>query len=496
MNYTDPMGMESSPWVSVSVCERKMSAEVSGEVTLSDDQVEIRRVLAVNPTVLSPAKYVGGSGIELSGTVDYTVLYLGADGELYSLPMSSEYHLNLPIDTAVAFDPGAGVTVWADVMAESVSFRVASPRKMSVRCRLRTQVRAFGKRLMEEKMIGESCSEQLFRRTATAKNLLVANGLSEVISLSCEFSGIGEDARVISADATPIVSEARIDGETAHLSGEVILRLLVGHEGGRPTVLSRNLPLSGELEMESTDAPDECRATGTVSEISVEMGEDGKILCDVSVLLEVRGMRNQEVVYTADLFSGEQESLCEVREERLPIALRCEHRNFSQSERIPLSELSLPEGCVILDALGSVLFDGCEQIDQKYVLSGESKYLLLCERDGEYSCVDVKLPIRYEAEGGEEVPESFSARGAVISCRARVDGEMLSIDSEIDVVADFIGSEEISAVHTVRFGNECSSRNGRMTVYYPAPTEDAWAVAKKYHLSPEKIAKGTSYYYF
>lgn len=496
MNYTDPMGMESSAYVTLPILERRINAEATGEVTLPDYQPEIRRVLSVTPTVLPPAKYVGGSGVELSGTVDYSVLYVGADGELYTLPMSSEYHLTLPVEGISEFDLGAGVTVWADVIPEGVSFRVSSPRKMSVRCRLRTLVRAFGKLLMEERRVGEHSSERLFRRTAAAKNLSVAVGLSDLVSLSCELSGIADGSRVISAEATPTVSEVRVEGEMARLSGEVLLRLLVGGENRSPSVISRTLPLSGEVELECADAADECRATGTVSEISVEMSEDGRILCDLSVLLEVRGMSNREVIYTADLFSGAQESACEHREYRLPIALGCDRGNFSQSERIALEGLSLPEGCVIHDAWGSVLFDACEAVGQKYVFSGESKYLLLCEKDGEFSMAELSLPIRYETEGGEECPESYSVKGSVISCRARIDGEMLSLDSEIAVIADFIGYEEISAVREIRFGEALSTRGSRMTVYYPAADEDAWAVAKKYHMPPERIAKGSSYYYF
>ena len=70
---------------------RHMTAEVTGDFTLPDYQPEIRRLLAVIPTALPPAKYVGNTGAELNGTVDYQVLYVGGDGSLASVPLSSEY---------------------------------------------------------------------------------------------------------------------------------------------------------------------------------------------------------------------------------------------------------------------------------------------------------------------------------------------------------------------------------------------------------------------
>ena len=140
--------------------------------------------------------------------------------------------------------------------------------------------------------------------------------------------------------------------------------------------------------------------------------------------------------------------------------------------------------------------NGKEYTEIKLLGKGKGGYSYLCERDGELFCSEVSVPIRYETEGGEQAPESYSAKGTVLSCRARLDGEMLALDAEIGVVADLIGFEEISAVRSVRFAAPCAARQSRMTVYYPADGEDAWSVAKKYHLSPEKIHKGKSYFYF
>lgn len=500
MNYSDQMdtmGIERSAYVTIPICERKATLESTGDFTLPDYQPEIRRVLAVTPTVLPPAKYVGGAGIELSGNVDYSVLYVGADGGLYSMPLSSEYHLTLPVEGGSEVDFGAGVTVWSDVASENVLARVTSPRKLSLRCRLRALVRAYGKMLMEERRVGDATSEQLFRRTAVARNLSVCSGLSDVISLSCEFSGVGEDARIVSAEGIPTVTDLHIDSdEKVTASGEMTLKLLVARENGAIETLTRSLPFSGEVELEGIDSEYECRATATMSELSVEVAEGGRILCSPSLLLDVRGMAEREVSYTKDLFSSAQDCLCERETYRLPIALRCERRNFSQSERIPLAEVAFPEGAVIHDAWGQVLFESCEQVGQKYVLTGESRYTLLCEKDGEFSTVELPLPLRYETEGGEESPESFACVGRVLLCRARAEGEVLCLDAEIAVAADFCGTEEIEVVREVRFGEPLCERGSCMTVYYPSADEDVWTVAKKYHVAPEKIAKGASYYYF
>jgi len=497
MNYTDQMGTVGGEYVTLPLCEKRMSLESTGDYTLPDYQPEIRRVLSVTPTVLPPAKYVGGSGVEISGNVDYSVLYVGADGGLYSMPLSSEYHLTVPAEGGAQVDPMGGVTVWSDVVAEGVQARVASPRKISLRCRLRALVRAYGKMLMEERHVGDAPTEKIFRRKGSCENLSAYSGLSDVISLSCDLTGVGDDARVVSAEGIPVVAEVHVSGnETVTASGELLLKLLIARENGDVETLTKNLPFSGEVEIDGVDSEADCRATATMSEMTVEVGEDGRILCSPSLLVEVRGMCNREVSYTEDLFSSAQETLCETETYRIPMAIRCERRNFSQSERIPMSEVSIPEGASICDAWGVVLFECCESVGQKYLLTGESRYTLLCEKDGEYATVELTLPIRYETEGGETEPESASALGRVLTCRARVDGETLCLDAEIAVAADFCGTREIEAVREVRFGEALCERGSRMTVYYPSADEDAWAVAKKYCVAPEKVARGSSYYYF
>ena len=506
MNYTDRtteaeelsgMGTVGGEYVTLPLCEKRVSLESMGEYTLPDGQPEIRRVLSVTPTVLPPAKYVGAAGVELSGNVDYSALYVGADGALYSLPLSSEYHLMIPLEHSSELDPMGGVTVWSDLFAESVQARVASPRRISLRCRLGALVRAYGRMLMEEKCIGESSAKHLFRRVARCEALALSSGRSDVLPLSCEFLGVGEDARVVTAEGSCTVNEIRISsGESVTASGEVHLRLLVARESGALETLSRSVAFSGEAELEGIDEGYDFRGTATLSELTVEVGEGGRIDCALSVIVEVRGMKNCEKSYTEDLFSTERESSCEKKSYRLPTALRCERRNFSQSERIARSGVSIPEGARICDAWGSVSFEDCSTVGQKYVLTGQSRYTMLCEKDGEYSACELILPIRYETEAAEGEAESFSAEGRVISCRARAEGEVVCLDAEIAVAADFCGAQEIVAVSAARFGEPIAERGSRMTVYYPMPNESAWDVAKKYRIAPETVKKASSYYYF
>lgn len=496
MNYTDEMGIEIPQWVTLPICDRQVSVESSGEYSLPDYQPEIRRLLSVTPTVLPPAKYVGATQIELNGTVDYQVLYVGADGGLCSLSLSSEYNLGVPFEASSDVDLGVGVSVFVTSVTEAVTTRVSAPRRLNLRCRIRSHVCAYGKMALEERCHGTASPTSIRRRLADSVTMRAVGGASEPILLHEEIMGVGESSRVIAASAVPFVQDVRISGDGASASGELLLKLTVGHEDGRIEGINRKIPFVGEIDFEDDVDSVTPVAMGTVGELSVNV-EDGRILCDAELLLEARARQNLPVRYTLDLYSTEQESRCEQAEYKIPVVRKCENANLSQSERLSASENHLPEGAQILDAWGAASFESCENAGGKYVLIGQSRYTLLCQKDGELSAFEIVLPLRYETEGADGDAIGFDARADVLWCRARIEGDVLCLDSELGVFAEFLGEERIVPIREVEFGEALAPRACAMTVYYPAPQESAWDVAKRYGISLEQLVQkqGKAAYY-
>ncbi len=489
----DGMGMSSRMYLTVPLCDRTVTSEVSGDYTLPDYQPEIRRMLWVRPTVLPPAKYVGGGQVELNGTVDYELLYVGGDGGLYTVPLSAEYGVSTPLEQLNQVDPSEGVTVFATTVCEGITPRVTAPRKISLRSRMRTHLRAFGKMPMEER-IGDGADPASIRRLGGEASCLVAmSGVSNMIPIGEEIAGIGEDVRVISASGTVLLNEIGPADGVVSGRGELFLKLMLCGEDGKEECMLRKIPVEGQVDLDGITSEGQCCMTGCVSELSVSV-EEGRILCEIGVLLTARGMDNRTVRYTEDLYSTEVESECDYADYTLPVLLGCANGNLSQSERIPMQELNLPESAEIVDVQGSILWDGCEQMGDKYVLTGHSRYQLLCRKESEYLVAEITLPLRYETKGRGTPPAGYDAQGEMLFCRAKVDGGMLNLDAEISIASDFLGKEEIRAVSEARFGEALDCRGNRMVVYYPTADDTPWTVAKRYHISPEKLSEGASYY--
>lgn len=471
--------------------DRTVSHEVSDDLTLPDHLPEARRVLSVKGRILPPAKYVSRSGVECNGNIDYSVLYVGADGGLYSAELSSEYEVTAPLDNGYeALSDGTAVAV--STVSEGISARMSAPRRINIKNRLRSHIRAYADMSVGEESFGGG-DIQCLRKDV--ENATVCALSSEPIELSCEIGGLSEDTRVISADATVTVSDLRRSSDCVDASGDVVMKLLVCKENGRAETLTAKIPFSGTADSGEAMSDAMCSVYGRVTDINVNV-EDGKAVCNLSMVLCGMGAVNRQASYVADVYSTDRECECLTESYSLPTVRVCGNGNFSQSERISASEAGVPEGAWVIDAWGSASLDSCEYSGGKYVFSGQSRYSLLCEKDGEYSVCNVELPIKYEIDGAYADSVSFDALADVIACRARADGDTLSIDAEIAAYTSIFDSSDISVVSETRFGEPFAERKCRMVVYYPADGEGVWDVAKKYHVPADSLSAEKNYYLF
>lgn len=473
------------------LCERRVSREISGDFTVPDSQPEVRRVLAVTERVLPPAKYVGASAVECNGTVDYRVLYLGIDGELWGACFSSEYELEAPIEESGA-DMSGGVTSAVSVCCEGSSARLSVGRRLNIKSRLCADVRAYGETDSGPSDMGGGEETQL--RYMRRKCGRITSGSSDTVEVTEEISGLYADSRVISAEGFAHVSDLRKGTDQLSASGEVTLKLLVCREGQRAETLIKKIPFDGTVDFGEPIGGADLRAECAVTDISVNVGE-GSALCTLSVVISAVAAENREASYVSDAYDLKRECECEMTQLRVPTVALCSSGNFSQSERIALSDTEIPDGAHLVDMWGRVTFDGCVY-GGRYELTGKSLYTLLWEKDGEYGTADVELPVRFGMEGEAVSEPSHFVSAHIISCRGRIDGELLRIDAEIGVGADVVGSEGVSLVGELRLGEPLDTEKNRMVVYYPAPEETSWDVAKKYHVPADSLSEEKNYYLF
>lgn len=472
------------------ICDRQSALELSSDFSLPDYQPEIKRLLRVRATPQTPERYVGAGNADFTGTVCYHVLYAGNDGELYSTNETGEYHFSLPVEMTSDFEWNEGITCDCELIPEHTVGRVIGPRKFSLKCRLRTRVRMWGTRFLEESVSGaEKKTIQRLRGHCDAAEIYV--GMGEPLQLADEIlcDSKGGDLRVISAQGQVFVSETVAGSGIVCCRGEVSLKLLVQTEGSKsaPQTMWRRIPFVQDVPTDGAAVNCDSCATGICSEIQVTV-EENRVLCEVSVCLQTQAQHNRHIAFTRDIYSTESE--CETKYSTVSVAraLKCTCGNVSVNVTKPLEEAGIRAGLNVVDIHAFPGAPSAELEGGKYVVSGNCRCQAILFDGEEYSAQEFEVPYRYECDGGADEVKDWRVSVDVISCRARADAERIGVDMELAVVLATRGETEIRMLREAHFGEELSRHGSVYTICYPTAKDTLWSVAKRYHRSIDSVS--------
>jgi hypothetical protein len=474
------------------LCNRIVTTEISNDYTLPDYQPEIRRILTLRENIMPPAKYINGDSVELDGNIDYTLIYVGEDGEIYSAPLSAEYSFNMPFDAPRGLDRSEGFTVLSNTFAESSSARATAPRKLNVKCRISCHASLWGGVHYGEEMQGEFTPDRLHRLCRDGSFASVCVSASEPIELTDSYDA-PEDIRVINADADIIISDVSDRAGGISVNGEVVLSLLCADEENNFSKIARKLPFDEMIESDRNFSAVLARQIkGCVSNINISF-EEGKINSEVGIILEVCESGNEPFSYTEDIYSTEKHCECRREEISVPTVKKNIFGNLSQSERISLVDANISEGSEIIDVFGKACVTGVDNTDGKSILTGDSRYSLICKREEDIYPVELRVPFRYECDSNIPNKADLRRDDINISCtldgrKARIDGDMLMLDAEIRFSGLAFEESDISKVCEIVAGDEIEKQGADIIVCYPTSDESVWSIAKKYLVPPSKVS--------
>ncbi len=481
------MNERENGYLTMALYERSFGAEASGDFVLPDYQNEIRRILHVSQTVLPPAKYVGDESVEFNGTVDYQVVYIGADGGIYSVPLSSDYSFSTSFVKWNNKDVIADISVLCNVTAESVNTRVSAPRRLSISSRIRPNVRIYAKIPSSAQIEADVSPMDVYRKYENASCACCESDISDVITVSCAVPTEAEDTRVVFADAKVDVTDVERSQNGVSCRGNISVKMLcVGEESGEYRTLTAKNAFEGDVDLEG-GAEGDVRVRGIVSEMAVNMTDAG-IECNAGILLQAVACRNESIEYTSDVYSVKNECECVMRNVSSRNMRMCRNSNFTVSERMALEGTNIPEGAEILHSMGSVNMDKCDMVGGRYVFSGNAVFTAIYRKESDIYSADVTVPVKYETEAtAADAPVCFDCSAQVMDINMKLADGNLSIDAEIALSADCFSETNISAVDKVVFGDTIPERDTEIIVCYPASDDTAWSVAKRYKVAPTKV---------
>lgn len=470
--------------IKMSVCDKRVNKEISADFTLPDYQPEIKRLLRIGTEVLLPECSFGINDCEISGNIDYYVIYLGADNQMYCAPLSSEYRMTLPLDDGMGLFYDGDVSV----VCEFVSGRVTAKRKISIRSKLCANASIFNNVALENEFAIGADPSYTERLEGEVNAGIIGRGVSEAIRVSDELipDTRNGEIRVICAEGKVCIAEVSAQNAEVICKGDVYLKLLMCAESGdMPYTVTRKMPFSAEVPVPASVTSASASAIGKVNELSVTV-EDGRIAIDMGIAVKATVCYNKPISYTKDMYSTLCYTECDYFSPDVLVAKGGFNTNLSFGETRSLEELNISPDLSLVDISADAAFESTELSDGKAKLSGKIKYMLLLCRDGEYTPTELEFPFVYTTDIKDGTTKVVCECTAVNS-RGRIDGERIAVDSEIYINGSTYGEEKINALSALHFGELVNADNGSIVVCYPSRTDSLWSVGKRYHTTAKKL---------
>ena len=483
------------------------TAETGSDYTLPDYLPDIRKILRVTGVPRITGKYMNGDHVELEGTVQTEILYMAEEGTVHCMPVSAALEQSIAVS---GLDENCVLSV--DVRTENTVCRLSGPRRLSVKHKIRSTVRAFAERGMLP-VIHDA------QNPAAAANLCTEHGSVHSCTLYCadtddlrysEDVGTGGETvtEILSCAVSPCVTDVRSADGSVTCKGEYLIRLFCAcapTEGGQPVchAFFRRVPFSETLEADSVSAGAVCLPDLTVTGCTAALAEEGRMCAvDFSAELSVTCFSDAECAPVTDAFVPSYETKC--LSEEISVFRPKKTLFGTVSVPAPLRYDSAEEVTEVIDCTGTVLSCDAAVADGRLHLSGNMELSSIVRtKEGRCFPVSAQTPFRADADAGDLAREPdaspfLSASVVIPECKCRLDTAAHTVNADAELAFSvFSGCQEICRTVTdISFSAEAlpaPSTDDAVILCYPMPGESLWEIAKHYRLPPDELRRANRF---
>ncbi len=465
-----------------------VSHEAGSDFTLPDYMPAIRRVISVEASPLPDNRFLSGNALEFGGTIAYSVLYIGEGGELFCAPLTEEYTASTALPESAAVDAAAAAM---DTVVENVTCRVTAPRRLTLRCRMKTKIAVLLPRTITERVsdvgggrLTPADEIAIERLTAEAHDTLLSRG-----ELTAAASGtLPARGKVIRCAGAVRVEEAVAGAGAVTARGDVIVTAICLSPEGTYVCHTSKAPFSETVTVPSAEMGDMARAWGRAASVTVTPGEDGGTW-EVEYDLEAECARAVIRPYTADLFSTDCTAAVEFEEADSLRLLRCGQNALTVTGEGG-RQSKAAAGDTVLDTRALCTPERVEVQNGRLTVSGTCAVNVLILTEGDVLSEEFTLPFRCECDSPAEASDLlWRCHVETVDASARPEGDKLAVRLELSVSLSALGRERIRCVDTVVLhkGESRKADDGCIRICYPDVGETIWEIAKRYGVSRRTI---------
>lgn len=468
--------------------------EVSEEFSLPDYQAEVSRIVCVRPQFLLENKYIHDTGsgvfVDFGGTVTYSVIYISSDGELCAVPLSSSYENKVSLGEAAELCK-------LSVRCESTSCRVSAPRRLTVKTKLRSRIRAFKELKIDSKITPSSSAEELFLERnekaieAVEMKEISLKGIKMSDSLECPSGTV----KPIWCDAFVSLGEIKVENGYVKASGEATVKCLVLSET-HEDVVEKTMKISEQIEADGAEVGDFASVNPVCTALSLSSEEkDGEtgLYFDLTCDLCGEVIRNTEKTVLADAYSTKHKSFGTYREVEYYRALGAKNASFTVCEE---KKRSGREGESVVLVMGEPIWEKTEIKGTKAYHLGKLNVNVIMKNEEaleneKYSLETYELPIKFEEELGRAVKSPLSICDFTLGAiSVKPESERAFITAEVYSATSIFEKNTQSCLSelTISTDEEIKNERASVRVCFPREGETLWDVSKRYSAPLAKLA--------
>ncbi len=477
-------------------------SESGAEYVLPDYCSDVRKILFSEARVRPAGKFSGNDEVEFTGIVVYNVMYSDTDGRIGGVSFSSDY------DFTVKSPSESFESIMADTRVANFALRLIGPRKLSAKCYLSSAVSTTERLDYTPTGVTFEDDGTIEKQTEflNMRNTRVSESIErEYAEQLCRLDGAIEDeVRVVYSRAEVIPESVVIEGDSAVVRGELVM-LAVVENGDEPAYLvekRKKIEESIPLEDPSADANLTPEVIVTSERTSIRADEDGcEIVMDVIADFAVKSDMNLTAEVISDAFStccSVENSYHDIEFTELVSTLSSKEKHTAEIKRADLTEGNVRE-VVFLSAEPKI--EEVKLEDGRITVRAEIRYTGVASEmndDGSisYSALKYSSPFEQNVNINCQINDKTHAEAkcTVVNAEANVDANNIYLTSLIETRAVITENKKQSALFDCSLNSDSpfDKNESVVTVYYPDEGETLFSVAKKFHVSLDRLCENNS----
>ena len=487
----------------------KRDTENETEFMLPEYLPNIQNLIKTDVRIKITDKTVGESGVTVSGTLIYAVLYRSDhNGALKCAVFSDDFTVGFDFPDNAAHSGTEGTYhVLCFPYVGNVNAKMQSQRRVSVKCRFSLYCEVLATEIADDNSDGKTDSEnqthcdlQLQSKTVNSGNIHFSDEYRHIFSEELLLEdGMPEISEVLYADADICIKEIQTDDMKTDIDGEIRFSCLYEAQTENQTeyiCFTKEIPFRAEPDFDFPCEGQKIMAKADLASLTVESvsdayGEQKKLAVSGEILLCLMGFCNKTVSVITDLYSTD----CEM----IPQKKTVRNLSFADTYDASLySEESLrAELRGITDLISSsvsVCFGNPEFSDGKVFLPANGSVSLLgMKENGDVESIRIPLHSKIPSH---DIPYSLSGEKikwfnttALCSHECEISGGELILKLWVreSLCAFYDETLEIICGCEENTEHPGSIKHSGFTLYFPDEGESVWDVSKSHAVSVEKV---------